>query len=208
MTNKSDIIRAEPIPGNMLDTLRLEGIEGLGVTDYPNRLARRFRQSEIAAGLEQLAVIVEPVDRVLGMDASKPAAKAFRVGGLIGLRVTAACVDDIDVAFSRIALIPSVVGPDDADKLHIRQVFAKEIIDVGDEAYAAVEDRFLPLFDEWEDQLVPDVRHQRFLRSGFGLPMAYLFARHSLNQATDLANMEAQINAAEGDGLDWDALLK
>lgn len=207
MADRLHIVRAEPIPSTILTTLQQEGQEGWGVRGYPERLAREFSRSQVAAGLVQLALIVEPVDRVLGRDAAQPVAKAFGAGSLIGLRVAAACVDDVDMAFSRIALLPSPESADDEDNLHTRQLFANEIVNIGDEAYAGVQHIFEPLFDDWEQQLVPEVRYQRFLCSGFGIPMAYLRERYAENEAADLQAMEAQIKAAEADGIDWDALL-
>ncbi len=207
MTKVPDFVRAEPIPEDIIATLRQEAAAESGIAAYPDRLARRFKKSKIAAGLAGLAVIIEPVDRALGMEESKPVAKAFHTGELIGLRVAASCLDDVDAAFSGIGLVPTLEGATNEDKLHTRQLFANEIVNIGDEAFAAVEDTFMPLFDDWEQQLVPDVRHQRMLRTGFGIPMAYLFTRYERNRTADLAAMESQISAAAEDGFDWDALL-
>jgi hypothetical protein len=212
MTDRPRIVRADPIPDNIVDILRLEGQAEQGVSQYPDRLIRIFRRSRIANGLAQVADIVEPRDRVLGIDQSKPVAKAFRAGGLIGLRVAAACVDDIDRAFSGVSpLMPSVQGREDADDLETRHAFASTIIDIGAEAYAQVDGIFDPLFDEWEDLIVPDVRHQRVLRSGFGIPISYLSALDRKNQAeiraADLAAMENQITEFDPNKVDWGAFF-
>lgn len=205
MAEQPRIVRASEIPTDIVDVLQREGQEGGSVGQYPDRLTTQFRRSRVATGLRGLASIVEPVDRALGIDKAQPVAKAFHIGSLIGLRVAAACVDDVDAAFSGIAFTPSLEGEDSED-LNMRHAFAKEILSIGDEAYAGVAEMFEPLFNEWEQQLVPDVRHQRFLRPGFGIPMAYLSARRSLNHAADLEVIATQVAKVEMDGdIDWDA---
>lgn len=210
MTDRLRIVRADPIPINILETLRSEGQEGWGVKAYPDRLKRMFGQSGIAKGLFAVAEIVEPVDRSIGIDPTKPVAKVFRAGGLVGLRVLAACVDDIEKATAGIALMPSPSEVDSVDDLATRQAFADAIVDIGNQAYAKVDETFDPLFDEWEHQLVPGTYHPRVFRGGFGLPMSYLFTRYSLNEeaahAADLEAMAAQA-AAIGEDTNWEALL-
>jgi hypothetical protein len=161
----------------------------------------------MADAITELGKIIEPLDKVLGVDKELPVARAFRTGGLLGLRVAETCVDDIDHALLSVAFVPEYESPDD-DKHHLRHAWSETIVHLGLEAYAKVDNQFDPLFDEWEDQLVPDVRGQRYLRSGFGLPISYLYARDRANQdaqhAAELAEMEAQATILD-QGFDWDA---
>jgi hypothetical protein len=209
MTDIPRIFRADPIPDNVVNILRLEGMMGSGVRAYPDRLARRFGGSQVAVGLSELARIVEPIDSALGVDPDLPVAKAVRAGAMIGLRVVSACVDDIDVSLSGIAFIPSGKGNDGSEISHVRYTFANEILDIGSHAYTSVKDTFEPLFAEWEHQLVPSVNNQHHLRRGFGIPIAYLSGLHERNQAADLATMEAQLANVEAgeEVINWDDLL-
>lgn len=207
MSRTPDFVPIDPIPEDIIDTLRRESLEENGLTEYPNRIARTFQRTRVARGLVRLAQIVEPVDRTLGVDATQPTARAFHVGSLIGLRVASACTQSVDRAFAGIALVPGAEIDDTSDTLHIRQLIANEIIKTGDEGFDRYNHLFGTLLEDWEDVLVPEIRHQRFLRSGFGMSMAYLSARHAMNPAADVAALEVQIQAAERDGIDWDALL-
>lgn len=212
MAESPKIVRADQIPDDIVTTMRLEGQVGKGVPDYPNRLAMAFGRTMIGNTLEQLAGIIEPVDRTLGMDPAKPVAKAFRDGSLIGLRVAASCVDDVDQAFFDLSLVPAPERTEDDDSLEVRHSFAAMVVNLGDRGYAWTGDMFASLLEEWEDQLVTEVRDQRFLKSGFGIPMAYLSERYRLNQEIErevaIADMAAQLTAIEeGSFDDWDALL-
>jgi hypothetical protein len=201
--SEAKIIPAREIPADILDTLRGEAAGHPAV--YPTQLQQHFRNSRIAAGLLRVAEIVEPVDRMLGIDRKMPATRAFRVGSLLGLRVVSECVDWVDEAFSDgVALMPAI-NSEDEDKLQLRHEFGCAIIQMGQEGYAKVKDTFDPLFDDWEDALESQVQYQPYLRSGFGVPILYLYRRYELNQEAVLATMEA---AAAGGVVDWDAELR
>lgn len=209
--SEAKIVPARAIPADILDTLRSEAAGHPAV--YPKHLQQCFRNSRIAAGLLQVAQMVEPVDRMLGIDGKMPATRAFRVGSLLGLRVVSECVDWVDEAFSDgVALMPAISSDDNTeDKLQLRHEFGSAIVQIGQEGYAKVEDTFDPLFDAWEDVLEPQVRYQPYLRSGFGVPIAYLYRRYELNEEVEEAALQIDLEkmAAEADaGVNWDDLLR
>lgn len=198
------IIPVRPIPTDIVETLRVEGSFPPGIRGYPDRLQRMFRTSKVANSLLQVAALVEPVDRVLGVDRAKRASRAFRSGALLGLRVVSECVDSVDAAFAGTALKLATAKDNEDDSLHARHVFASGIIDLGREAYAKVDEVFNPFFDEWENVLEPSVPHQTYLRGGFGIPIAYLYACYAANEeAVRQADLVTMAKAADR-GIDWD----
>lgn len=145
----------------------------------------------------------------MGIDEHQPRADAFYVGSLLGLRAVSFCVENMEQAFKSIKLELGQAS-DAADDLEARHVIADEVMNLGQQSYAVMEEVVAPLFDEWDGQLFPDIRQHLYLHSGFGLPVAYLFMRIGMNEEAekerDLAAMQQTLDNPES--INWDDLDK
>lgn len=155
----------------------------------------RYRRSPWVEYIHEVSIVVEPTDRVLGEDKDYPAASAFFQGAVLGLLVTQECASKE----IRLKMLELQVGEDneDEDTLHRFHNLADSIIDLGEQGCAKFPE-LTELIESWEDEIVPDVRYQPFVRRGFGMMMHLM---HTANEQV----MTEELERAVRDGVDWDA---
>jgi hypothetical protein len=167
-------------------------------------LTVRYNTNPWLVYINQMAQLVEPIDRDLGVDPDRSAGKAFFNGAIIGFHVISLCAPEevrkkmIDVSI--------VERSDDPDPLQRRHDVSSSLIDNGEIGNANVPE-LAELLESLEAEITPDVRYQPFVRRGFGVMMSILGrASAEIAKEEERQNFET-IEQAHRDGVDWDSEL-
>ncbi len=153
--------------------------------------------------MRRLAIIIEPTDKVLGMEATMPKANAFYNGGLIGARIVERCVP----TKVRSTIMEANFGVPELTRMTHAQVqeagdrYAGEVIAQSDRGLNDTED-VAELLGKWEPRYTPDLTVQHFFSRGAGL---LLDAMQQSQELVIRGQMEQAVE--QPDGINWDQAL-
>ena len=182
-----------------IDTIRSELAKYDGINTYIKGLHARFARCEAGVQIEEIAHIMEPVDRTLGQDDEERGGFAFYKGGLLGLRVGREMIGhDFSRQFvSSPPMVPDVesMDTDDAERQH---ELSQSLWNLAEQGYDQASP-FHGFMEEIEDE-VAFVRHQPYLRRGFGLVM---YQVHRILKENSLKQLQRELDGSTA--IDWDA---
>lgn len=182
------------------DSLRLEARHHPHPLDYVQHLAYRYQSQLLLHDVMQTAMIVEPQDRTLEPDLQVRRAKAFFTGFVLGFRVADKFLPK---DFFRYMRSTQSVDPSD-DTPHGVHEAAAGIMESGARGYADAKP-YHDLFEDWEDQLCPEVDTQPYLKPGFGLLVSMMRVAEAEHGLESMAQL---LDNAPPDGLNWDNEFK
>lgn len=181
----------------MVDILRQEAEKWEGPAAYVEFLREQYNQSPLASEmLRKIAGYLQATDPALGVDETYPTSWAFYKGALLGMRVVEAVCGPEFFERIRNTTIQAVDPTKATDPRQLVYQQASIFIQTGSQGYQSA-DVYHELFEAWEDELVPDVRTQMFVKYGFGY--VHSLAQRAMVQA-DLEAMQIGIEST-----DWDA---
>ena len=180
---------------------------------YIEAVAANYTNHALHKGLiVEYAQFIDPTPKSLYKTVPIPRANAFYVGGVLALHTAyLAGGDALLDAFTRVRLpvgIPRTAEDlatlSAEDLLVLKQKQIDAILQVGTVGYEASEFAHDKL-SEWEDDLVPDITEQPYLRRGFGLVMYMAHNALEICKKEDLSDLLA---AVELGGINWDEELQ
>lgn len=167
------------------------------VDDATRELAQRHPETYETA--REISMVIEPIDSNGTFDENCGAAQAFFMGMVLGARA-AGLLSTEAVHNMRLASLPKAIISDASDVFGFIHAQGQLFMEKGIRAYTKA-DHYHWLFDEYEDQLMPDVTKQNFLKSGFGLA---LDMTNEVSQTSDIRK-ELSSDLHSIDSLDWDS---
>jgi len=176
-------------------------------TDYVEYLRSVYDGQDVHDNfMAEVAWYIEPVDSVLAMDPALPISRSFLKGALLGLRANELIFGrDFFNHLTHVRLpipvaIEVIKQKKDPDATY--QLFAATFLRIAEQGLDLA-NSFEPLLDRWEDELVPEIAHQRHLHNGLGF---MLFAGQRAVQHIESEAMASQLN--DDTPIEWELLLK
>lgn len=181
------------------DLLRLEAHRYKGPERYLEVLAKRSSGMNLLRYFQEIAIAIEPRDRVLGADPHLETASAFFTGAVFGVRIATGFLPG--QTLRNMPNVPITKLSENEDALQAVHDTVSDILDCSERGYAAAS-AYHELFEEWEDVVCPDVAKQPFLKRGFGL---VIYMMQEAQKAVEVAELQAQYDAIPPDGANWDS---
>lgn len=167
------------------------------IDDAIRELAQRHPEAYETS--REISMVIEPIDSNGAFDENCGAAQAFFMGMILGTKA-AGLLSTEAVHDMRLASLPKATISDDSDAFNYIHAQGQLFMEKGIRAYAEAH-HYHWIFDQYEDQLVPDVTKQHFLKSGFGMAMDMT---NEVSLTSDIRK-ELSSELQSMDSLDWDS---
>lgn len=185
----------EPGFKDPLTFLQTERSRQPNISSLMNSLEKRYRGSSLYDFAESIATVVEPIDRSMGVDQTYPYGLAFLSGALLGVHVVKHCTPK--KVQDTVSILRYAVTIDETDKQQSIFNIASQLVDDSNEGMELVPE-VGELIDWWGEQITPDIRHQVFVKRGFGMMICMV------NNANDIViSQELELGSKNG-AVDWD----
>ena len=182
-----ELVRREP---TVVDGLALHE-RGLGSM----RGAREYLLQAQAIG-----TLLEPRDKVLGIDDQRLTTRAWRQGSVAGLLVArevhGEAVDAIDM-MTKFG-VKEASGGSEGDMEHAKHLLAQEVIDMAETGLPRLGDEAFAIVEEWEDEVVPEIVHRPMFRRGVGMAALLAYEAHEDKWRTSVVRQAEMFDWDEG----------
>lgn len=165
------------------------------ISSLMNGLEKRYRGSSLYDFAQSMATVVEPIDRSIGVDQEYPYGLAFLAGALLGVHVVKNCTPR--KVQDTMSILRYGVTIDDTDEQQSIFNIASQLVDDSDEGMELVPN-VADLIDQLGEQITPDIRHQVFVKRGFGMMICMA------SKANDLVIGEELEFGSKNGAVDWD----
>lgn len=200
-----------PVDIDHIDTIYDELVAQKGdIKKYLQALDIAYHQLPVYASLRRIAVAIDPIDRSTGQAFDTKCSEAFFAGALLGLRVAQASLgNDFSRRISRHNIPVGDIDEMDADKFEQDHQIAASILDFGAAGYEQAAS-YHDFIEEYEDEMIPDIRYQAHMKRGFGFIMSCVYDIRAMDAETqrqiELKKLERELDHPED--IDWDGELE